>query len=276
MSKRSRDRQLAKLAARRAAQRYRKRRQRLLAAAMAALVAVGGIGFGLFSLVAGAPDPAATPSPSASPTPTPAVVACGGKVPKAASKRKPEFNKPPKTVIDRSKTYTMKMVTSCGTIRIRLDQKSAPKTVNSLVFLARRGFFNGQLFHRTVADFVIQGGDPLTAGGGDPALFGTGGPGYKTTDKPPKGAKYPAGTMAMAKGAQEPPGTSGSQFFIVTAPGADDALAPGGEGLYAIVGKVVKGIDIAVMIEGLPRVDAASDGRPAQDVYIVKVTIEEG
>jgi peptidyl-prolyl cis-trans isomerase B (cyclophilin B) len=275
MSKRSRDRQLAKLAARRAEERRRKRRQRVLAGAVAGVVAVSGLGFLGFSLLSGGSDPAAAPTPSASATPTAATVACGGEVPKAASKKKPQFKKPPKTVIDPSKTYTMKMVTSCGTIQIRLDQRSAPKTVNSLVFLARRGFFNGQLFHRTVGDFVIQGGDPLTAGGGDPALFGTGGPGYKTTDKPPKGAKYPAGTVAMGKGEQEPAGTSGSQFFIVTASGADDALAPGGEGLYAIVGKVVKGIDIAVMIERLPRVDAATDGRPAQDVYIVKVTIEE-
>jgi cyclophilin family peptidyl-prolyl cis-trans isomerase len=274
MSKRSRDRQLAKLAARRAEERRRKRRQRVLAATVAGVVAVSGLGFLGFVLLFGGSDPVAAPTPSASSTPTAAAVACGGKVPKAASKEKPPFKNPPKTVIDGSKTYIMKMVTSCGTIQIRLDQKAAPETVNSLVFLARRGFFDGQLFHRTVADFVIQGGDPQTAGG-DPALFGTGGPGYKTTDKPPKGATYPAGTVAMAKGQQEPPGTSGSQFFIVTASSADDALAPGGEGLYAIVGKVVKGIDIAVMIERLPRVDAAEDGRPAQDVYIVKVTIEE-
>jgi cyclophilin family peptidyl-prolyl cis-trans isomerase len=166
------------------------------------------------------------------------------------------------------------METSCGIIDIELDQKSAPHTVNSLVYLARQHFFDGLLFHRTVQDFVIQGGDPLTVTGNPPEAFGTGGPGYKTADPPPAGAAYPQGTVAMAKAGDEPNGTAGSQFFVVTGTSADSALAPGGKGLYAIAGHVTKGLDVALKIEHLPRQGGAADGRPAQDVYIVKVTVE--
>jgi len=127
-----------------------------------------------------------------------------------------------------------------------------------------------------VKDFVIQGGDPYTAGGQDPSTFGTGGPGYKTADPPPKGSTYPQGTVAMAKGGSEPAGTSGSQFFVVTGKDADAALAPKGQGpLYAIVGKVIKGLDVALKIEHLPRAGGADDAAPAQTVYIVSLTIKE-
>jgi peptidyl-prolyl cis-trans isomerase B (cyclophilin B) len=276
-SRRTRDRQLAKLAARRAAERKRKRRQRIVATTVAIALALAGIGFFTFSFLSGGEEPnepSATPSASPSASAPAGGVACGGTVPKAASKQKPQFDLAPKSTIDPKKTYTLTMVTSCGTIEIKLDPKSAPKTVNSLVFLAKEHFFDGLLFHRTVSDFVIQGGDPLTVQGNPPGALGTGGPGYKTTDPPPTGATYPQGTVAMAKGQDEAAGTSGSQFFIVTGTSADAALAPGGEGLYAIVGTVTKGLDVALQIEKLPRVDGASDGRPAQDVYIEKVTVK--
>ena len=74
--------------------------------------------------------------------------------------------------------------------------------------LARKGFFDGTIFHRIVPGFVIQGGDPTGKG--------TGGPGYKTVEPPPAGTLYTHGIVAMAKAANEPPGTAGSQFFIVT------------------------------------------------------------
>src|SRR6266700_1678797 len=275
----TRGRQLAKLAARRAAERQRKRRQRLLAISIAMAAALGGLIFAVIALAGGSSKPVAsptkkpTPGPTAAPTPTVLPVACGGTVPTANSVKKPQFKKPPKTTIDTRKKYLMTMETSCGTIKIELDPTEAPNTVNSLVFLAGQKFFDGTLFHRTVQDFVIQGGDPNTAGGGDPATFGTGGPGYKTVDTPPSGAKYPAGTVAMAKGGSEANGTAGSQCFIVTGSNADQSLAPGGKGQYAIVGKVISGLDIAQEIEKLPRQGGTADGRPAEDVYIVKVTV---
>jgi peptidyl-prolyl cis-trans isomerase B (cyclophilin B) len=280
-NRKTRERQLAKLAARRAAERRKKRRQRVLTISLALAVALGGLIFAVVALAGGKgakplAGPSAKPTATASASPTPSVfpVACGGKVPKANAVKKPQFKKAPKMTIDTKKKYLMTMVTSCGTIKIQLDPASAPNTVNSLVFLTGQHFFDGTLFHRTVQDFVIQGGDPLTAGGNSAAQFGTGGPGYKTVDAPPAGAKYPAGTLAMAKGGSEPNGTGGSQFFIVTGTTADQSLAPGGTGQYAIVGTVVSGLDVADRIEKLPRVGGATDGRPAQDVYIVKVTVK--
>jgi peptidyl-prolyl cis-trans isomerase B (cyclophilin B) len=281
-NRRTRDRQLAKLASRRAAERRRKRRQRVIAGVLVSALVLGLGSFGLIALFSSLGKPKAassatpTPSASASVSPAAATVACGGTVPKAASKKKPQYDKAPKNTIDPRKTYTMTMETSCGTIEIKLDQKSAPKTVNSLVFLAGQRFFDGQQFHRIVKGFVIQGGDPLTAGGNPPEAFGTGGPGYKTVDKPPAGAKYPPGTVAMAKGGSEPDGTAGSQFFIVTGAAADASLAPGGVGQYAIVGTVVKGLDVALAIEALPTSTGSSgeNSTPVRKIYIDKVTVK--
>ena len=117
--------------------------------------------------------------------------------------------------------------TNCGSFTIELDQKTAPKTSASLVSLAESGFFDSTTFHRVVPGFVIQGGDPTGTG--------TGGPGYNTVDVPPADATYTKGVVAMAKTGAEAPGTSGSQFFVVT--GADVGLPPE----YAIVGKVTEG-----------------------------------
>jgi peptidyl-prolyl cis-trans isomerase B (cyclophilin B) len=163
-------------------------------------------------------------------------------------------------VIDTRKTYTATVKTSCGTIVIQLDQKLAPKTVNSFVFLARKRFFDGLIFHRIHKDFVIQGGDPTSSG--------SGGPGYKTVDPPPKDAKYTVGVVAMAKAGDEPAGTSGSQFFIVI--GQEAALTAD----YAIIGKVIMGQDVAEKIGALPIQNAATDGPPVQTVYIEKVTMK--
>src|SRR5437773_8419090 len=130
-NRRTRDRQLAKLAARRAAQRRRKRQHRMVAAIVGITVAVSGLGFGLFLLTRHPKAKAnAGRSPSPTPSASPGPVACGGSVPKAAAHKKPTFSKPPKMTIDPAKTYTLTMRTSCGTMVIKLDPKSAPKTVN--------------------------------------------------------------------------------------------------------------------------------------------------
>jgi peptidyl-prolyl cis-trans isomerase B (cyclophilin B) len=258
-SKKTRDRQLARLYERRRRERLHKHRQRLVAATVGILVALGGVGGGLFLLAKGG-KPKALASGSPSPSTSAGGVACGGTVPAAASKNKPSYKKPPKMTIDTSKTYTATMVTSCGTIEIKLDPKLAPNTVNSLVFLVSKHFYDGLVFHRIARDFVIQGGDPTGAGNG--------GPGYKTVDVPPKGSTYPAGTVAMAKGETEPAGTSGSQFFIVT--GKNPSLSAD----YAIIGTVVKGQDVADRIGALPIENGASDGKPVETIYIVKVTIK--
>ena len=165
---------------------------------------------------------------------------------------------PPGRELDPAKKYSLVVDTSCGSFTIALDLKSAPNTTASLVSLAREGFFDSTTFHRVVRDFVIQGGDPTGTG--------TGGPGYKTVDKPPAGARYTKGVVAMAKAGPEEAGTSGSQFFVVT--GADVELPPD----YAIVGEVTEGLDTVDAINAL----GIGDGPPSKPVVIEKVTVREG
>jgi cyclophilin family peptidyl-prolyl cis-trans isomerase len=164
----------------------------------------------------------------------------------------------PEEPLAAGKTYELVFATSCGHFTVTLDQKTAPKTAASLVALANSGFYEGTTFHRVVPGFVIQGGDPTGTG--------TGGPGYQTVDAPPTDTKYTAGTVAMAKGATDPAGASGSQFFVVTAP--DAGLPPE----YAIVGSVTEGMETVSAIEAL----GTGDGPPSQPVVIEKVTVEEG
>jgi len=163
----------------------------------------------------------------------------------------------PSGKLDAGKTYRLVFQTNCGSFTITLDQKQAPNTAASLVALAESGFFDDVVFHRVVPGFVIQGGDPTGTG--------TGGPGYKTVDVPPPSAQYTQGVVAMAKSGIEPPGTSGSQFFVVT--GGDAGLPPE----YAIVGEVTEGLETALKIDAL----GVGDGPPSIPVVIEKVTVEE-
>ena len=163
----------------------------------------------------------------------------------------------PKEPLAAGTTYKLVFETSCGDFTVTLDQKSAPKTAASLVALAKSGFYDDTTFHRVVPGFVIQGGDPTGTG--------TGGPGYQTVDPPPTDTQYSEGVVAMAKGAVDPAGASGSQFFVVTAP--DAGLPPE----YAVVGNVIEGMETVSAIEAL----GTGDGPPSQPVVIEKVTVEE-
>ena len=125
-------------------------------------------------------------------------------------------------------------MTNCGRFTIRLDVRHSPRTTASFFALARRGFFNRTVFHRIVPGFVIQGGDPTGTG--------TGGPGYSTVDRPPANARYTKYTVAMAKTQTEAPGTSGSQFFVVT--GSNVRLPPD----YALLGTVYVGRRVVDLI----------------------------
>ncbi len=145
--------------------------------------------------------------------------------------------------------------TNCGDFTIRLNPTSAPNTTASLLKLAGNGYFDDTIFHRIVPGFVIQGGDPTGTG--------TGGPGYSTVDRPKPDARYTKGVVAMAKTAQEPPGTSGSQFFVVT--GDDVGLPPE----YAIVGEVTAGLDV---VERIGTLGDPNTERPTQPVVIEQVT----
>ena len=165
--------------------------------------------------------------------------------------------KPPVGALDAANSYQLVIETNCGSFTVQLDQKTAPKTTASLVSLAESGFFDGTSFHRVVPGFVIQGGDPTGTG--------TGGPGYKTVDVPPPGTTYTEGVVAMAKAGFEAPGTSGSQFFVVS--GGDAGLPPE----YAVVGKVTEGLETVLTIDKL----GAGDGPPSIPVVIERVTVAE-
>ena len=200
------------------------------------------------------------------PQPGPKEVACGGEEPKDALEPKPQFSQP-EQVIKQGKTYTAQMQTSCGTITIELLADQAPQTVNSFVFLAEQGYFDGQRFHRIDTSIdVIQAGDPTGTG--------SGGPGYSIPDELTGNESYGPGVLAMANGG---PNTGGSQFFIITGDRGHNLDANPN---YTIFGRVIDGLDVAKRIQQLPIQDpnAAASGdpsgqQPAQAVYIEKVTI---
>ncbi|MBI4600285.1 peptidylprolyl isomerase [Candidatus Uhrbacteria bacterium] len=160
--------------------------------------------------------------------------------------------------IDASKAYTATLHTSAGDIEIALNTKATPITANNFISLARKGFYDNTIFHRTLKGFMIQGGDPK----GD----GTGGPGYKFYDEPFEG-EYTRGTVAMANAG---PNTNGSQFFIMH---ADYALPKN----YVIFGKVIKGMDVVDQIATAP-VAASPSGEPSSPVNpaaVISVSISE-
>ena len=169
--------------------------------------------------------------------------------------------KKPGRPLDASKTYDVVLQTSCGSFTIRLNQKTSPNAAASFASLARNGFFDDTIFHRIVPGFVIQGGDPTASG--------TGGPGYSTRDRVPSNAAYNPGVVAMAKAGNEPPGTAGSQFFVVTAAGA--GLTPD----YALLGKVTKGMGIVQAIGELGDPASGGAGTPLQSVVIEEATVRE-
>jgi cyclophilin family peptidyl-prolyl cis-trans isomerase len=177
----------------------------------------------------------------------------------APQPRQVQRQRPPRLRLDPAKTYTATVSTSCGTFVIKLDAKEAPKTGGSFVSLVRKKFYDGLGFHRIAPGFVIQGGDPA----GD----GSGGPGYKVRERPPDNVVYSEGVVAMAKAGNEPAGTSGSQFFVVT--GQDAKLPPD----YALLGQVTQGLDTVHRIEDL---GSSTDGPPKQPVVITTITVAEG
>jgi peptidyl-prolyl cis-trans isomerase B (cyclophilin B) len=186
-----------------------------------------------------------------------ATTAAGCKAVEAPEPREESLTAPKQTVKPGEK-LTAVVGTSCGSFEIELDSKQAPKTVNSFAYLARQGFYDGLDFNRVVSGFVVQAGDPA----GD----GTGGPGYTVVEKPPASASYTKGVVAMAKTAAEPPGSSGSQFFVATS--TDTGLPPE----YALLGKVSKGYSTVERINEL----GTPDEKPKQTVLIEKLTIEKG
>jgi peptidyl-prolyl cis-trans isomerase B (cyclophilin B) len=186
------------------------------------------------------------------------IPACGATAPEPATNM--QFNNPADTgVIDRA---VVTMATSCGSLEITVDPGVAPETVNSFVFLAEQGFFDGTVSHRVLPGFMMQAGDPTATG--------IGGPGYMIPDElPQSGNQYQRGVVAMANAG---PNTSGSQFFVLFGPA--EWLPPS----YSIFGQVTSGLETLDAIEQIPLGRSASSAdteasTPLESLYIESVTV---
>lgn len=177
----------------------------------------------------------------------------------APASREVDLDPPPKR--PSAENLVALVDTSCGSFEIELATEESPKTTASFEYLAENGVFDGTPFHRILPGFIVQAGDPAGTGTGP-------GPGYSVDEKPRVDAEYTRGVVAMAKSPVEPPGRSGSQFFIVTT--ADAGLAPD----FAIVGEVSDGFETIEAIEGLGDPAGGDDGTPLETAVINSVTIE--
>jgi cyclophilin family peptidyl-prolyl cis-trans isomerase len=152
--------------------------------------------------------------------------------------------------------------TNKGDITIEFFDAQAPKTVANFVKLAQEGFYDGIKFHRVIAGFMIQGGDPLTKDDSKMAMWGTGGPGYQFADELGLTNKNDVGTISMANAG---PNTNGSQFFINVA--ANNFL----DGKHTVFGKVTVGMDVVTAIEN---VKVGASDRPIEAVVINSITLK--
>ncbi len=192
-------------------------------------------------------SPAATASPQASACPSPS-----GTPPEPATKT---YQERPPMSIDPAKKHTAIVKTVRGDLTIELLPDIAPETVNSFVFLARDGYYDGVTFHRVIPGFVAQGGDPTGTG--------SGGPGY-TLPAEFSDVPFERGTVAMAR--TNDPDSAGSQFFIAY----DDQ--PDLDGQFTVFGQVVEGMDVVDCLT--PRDPAADPNAPPGDAMI-SIEIEE-
>lgn len=186
--------------------------------------------------------------------------------PSAASSVSPEallYDGPPAPDEAEGRTWPIILSTSAGDLAIELDGATAPQAVASFLMLARDGFFDGTECHRLVTGSLLQCGDPTGTG--------TGGPGYSfgPIENAPPGMVYPAGTVAMARQADNAE-SQGSQFFIVF---ADTPLPDDAAGGYTVFGQVTAGLDVLTAVDAGGTVDGGTDGRPAVPVTIEGVVI---
>lgn len=166
-----------------------------------------------------------------------------------------QWPKPPEMQIDPTKKYSAVFKTDKGDITVSLYAAKVPRTVNNFVFLARQGFYDNTIFHRVIADFMVQGGDPTGTG--------MGGPGYKFNDEFNASLRHSgAGVLSMANAG---PNTNGSQFFITHVP------TPWLDNKHTVFGQIVKGLDILFEI---PARDPGQRDNPAITLKTVEI-IEE-
>jgi cyclophilin family peptidyl-prolyl cis-trans isomerase len=231
-----------------------KRRKRWRAARVLAIpLAVVAVVLVVISLTSGDDDESSATSPVSA-------VKCVDRKPTNPPKTE-QFDAAPPMTIDTSAPYAAVLHTSCGDVRIELDAKQAPQTVNSFLFLVQNEFYNGTTFHRIVTDFVDQGGDPTGTG--------SGGPGYTLPDEPPTDG-YKEGDVAMANSG---PNTSGSQFFLVVSKDGAKQLNEGGAPYkYSILGHMdAEGLRVAKKINTFGSSNFA--GTPTRAIYTFDVGI---
>ena len=163
-----------------------------------------------------------------------------------------QWKSPPTLAIDKEKKYTATMKTDLGDIVIQLHADKVPNVVNNFVFLAREGFYDGVTFHRVIADFMAQSGDPTGTG--------TGGPGYRFADEFHKDLRHDVpGILSMANAG---PNTNGSQFFITHVP------TPWLDGKHAVFGKVISGMDV---VRSIPVRDPGRAREPGTRIQTVEI-----
>ncbi len=143
-----------------------------------------------------------------------------------------QWSSPPPLAIDPRLTYRAHIETERGTITLDLYATHAPRTVNNFVFLSRAGFYDGVTFHRVIAGFMIQGGDPTGSG--------RGGPGYRFADElTGNPLRHETGSLSMAYAG---PDTNGSQFFIT------HASQPHLDGRHTVFGRVIAGQEVVAAV----------------------------
>ena len=166
----------------------------------------------------------------------------GDRTARYTEKMPKQYQQPPAMSIDTNKTYTATFDTSRGTIVCDLFAKDAPATVNNFVFLAREGFYDGTIFHRVIADFMIQGGDPTATG--------SGGPGYRFADEVKNNPnRHKVGSLSMANAG---PNTNGSQFFIT------HVVTNWLDGKHTVFGQVKSGQDVVNAVKQGDRLNSVT------------------
>ena len=151
---------------------------------------------------------------------------------------------PPALLVENAKAPRVTIKTRFGEMEVVLFPELAPRHVESFVNLARKGFYNGTIFHRVIPGFMIQGGDPNTKDPSNREAHGTGGPGYTVPAEFSK-IRHEPGIVSAARTAD--PNSAGSQFFIVV------GNAPHLDGQYTVFGEVASGMDVAKEIVRQPR-----------------------
>ena len=159
---------------------------------------------------------------------------------------------PPSGALDLTKSYSARFKTERGEIACELFAADAPMTVENFVNLARAGFYDGTTFHRVIAGFMAQGGDPTGTG--------SGGPGYSFRDELSVKRRHDApGTLSMANAG---PNTNGSQFFLTFGPTSHL------DGRHTVFGRVTAGMDV---LRSIRERDPQRDSKPGDKIETIEI-----